>query len=394
MDYRLSLDAGNSSTKAIIYPLNEKENRKAIRQKTLVSPNIPIPPLQDEDLATSIAKLKENIIAHINSPSLKRPGTFAIGEKAVTIGRTKRNMNITVGNKHTNNIPVIMTLGLIAANAVQDYYNTENELPQDINVVVEFATALPAREWNPLVAKTYEERFLQGVHVVDIYVNTKPVTVRITFDRVKATQEGVPAVFALIEGDESLLAEYYEEYGCTITNKDFRNRKILLVDIGDGTTEFIYVVNGKPINDLSDGERFGVGHAADVAKKKFDEEVEVDITMIRQQFMEVVFDKDHHFHDKADAAMEDAKVEQAELILVFIQDMYLNTLSGNVDDIVVFGGGSAAFRDHMYEDLKAFTDSVHARTLWIPKEKAPSLNVVGLDILSQKVFFKESVRNG
>lgn len=391
MKYRLSSDVGNSSTKAIIRLLMEAANYSTIKQKTLVSPNVTIPALQEEELAVSVAKLRENIIAHINSPALKRPATYAIGNKAVSVGRTKRDMNIQVGNKHTHEIPIIMTLGLIASKAVQDYYATEKELPVDINVTTEFATALPAREWDPSVAKTFENRFLNGTHVVDVYVNTTPVTVRITFDRVKATQEGVPAAFALIEGDESLLEEYHREYGNAVTNKDFRNRKLLLVDIGDGTTEFIYVEKGKPNNDLSDGERFGVGHAADEAKKLFDQDVKVDIKLKRQQFMDVIFDPDHHFHDKAVEMMDTAKVEQAASIVEYIQDMYLNTLSGNVDDIVVFGGGAAAFREDMYQELKDFTDSVNSRTLWIPKEKAASLNAEGLDILSEKVFFKESV---
>lgn len=388
LNYRLGADVGNSSTKSIIRLMDENTKPKAMKQKTLVSPNVTIPSVTEDDLETSVSNLTNNMIAHINSKALKRPGTFAIGEKATSVGRVKRNMNITVGDKHKNDIPVVMVLGLVASKAVQDYYKWNKELPKDINVSVEYSTALPAREYDPSVAQKFENRFLDETHVVDIYVNATPVTVRINFDKVKVTQEGVPAVYALIEGGEKLLAEYHNAYGQGIGNKDFKNRKLLLVDIGDGTTEFIYVVKGKPVNDLCEGKRYGVGHAADVAKKLFDEDVKVDISMTRQQFMQVVFDKDHHFHDKANGALEDAKVEQSEMILEQITDMFLNTLSGNVDDVVVFGGGSAAFKDDMYDDLKEFTDSVNARTLWVPKEMAPSLNAIGLDILNDKVFFK------
>lgn len=388
LKYRIGADVGNSSTKSVIRLMDENPKPKAMKQKTLISPNVTIPSVTEDNLETSVNNLSNNMIAHINSKSIKRPSTFAIGEKATSVGRVKRNMNITIGDKHKNDIPIVMVLGMIATKAVQDYYQSNNEIPQDINVSVEYSTALPAREYDPSVAQTFENRFLVETHVVDIYVNAKPVTVRITFEKAKVTQEGVPAVYALIEGGEKLLTEYHKTYGNDILNKDFKNRKLLLVDIGDGTTEFIYMVNGKPVNDLCDGKRFGVGHAADVAKKLFDEEVQVDIAMTRQQFMQVVFDKDHHFHDKANSSMEDAKVEQAEMILEQITDMFLNTLSGNVDDIVVFGGGSAAFREDLYEDLKNFTDSVNSRTLWVPKEMAPSLNAIGLDILNQKVFFK------
>lgn len=388
LKYRVGNDVGNSSTKPIIRLMDENAKPKAMKQKTLISPNVTIPSVTEDDLETSINNLPNNIIAHINSKALKRPGTFAIGEKATSVGRVKRNMNIAVGDKHKNDIPIVMALGVIATKAVQDYYKLKTELPKDLNVSVEYSTALPAREYDPSVAQLFEKRFLEETHIVDIYVNAKPVTVRVTFDKVKVTQEGVPAVYALIEGGDKLLTEYHNEYGKDISNKNFKNRKLLLVDIGDGTTEFIYVVNGKPVNDLCDGKRYGVGHAADVAKKLFDEEVQVDISMTRQQFMQVVFDKEHHFHDKANSVMDDAKIEQVEMILEQITDMFLNTLSGNVDDIVVFGGGSAAFRESMYDDLKDFTDSVNSRTLWVPKEMAPSLNAIGLDILNEKVFFK------
>lgn len=391
MKYRLAADVGNSSTKAIIRPLDDNAKPKALKQKTLISPSITVPPMVEEDLETSINNLTNNMIVHINSKALKRASTFAVGEKATSVGRVKRNMNIAIGDKHTNDIPVVMVLSLIASKAVQDHYSINKTLAKDIDVSVEYSTALPAREYDPSVARVYEQRLLEEVHIVDIYVNGTPVTVRVNFEKVKVAQEGVPAVYAIIEGGEKLLSEYHNKYGNKTANKDFEKKKLLLVDIGDGTTEFIYVASGKPINDLCDGKRFGVGHAADVAKNLFDEDVKVQITMTRQQFMQVVLDKEHHFHEAAVDAMNQANVEQAELILEQIQDMVLNTLSGNVDDIVVFGGGSAAFKEDMYQTLIEFTESVGARTLWIPEDKAPSLNAIGLDILNEKVFFKGAV---
>lgn len=388
MKYRLAADVGNSSTKAIIRPLEENAKPKALKQKTLISPNVTVPSMVEEELETSINNLTNNMIVHINSKALKRASTFAVGEKATSVGRVKRNMNIAIGDKHTNDIPVVMVLSLIASKAVQDYYSINKTLAKDIDVSVEYSTALPAREYNPSIARKYEQRLLEEVHIVDIYVNGTPVTVRINFEKVKVAQEGVPAVYAIIEGGENLLTEYHKQYVDNTVNKDFGNKKLLLVDIGDGTTEFIYVSSGKPVNDLCDGKRFGVGHAADVAKNLFDEEVKVQISMTRQQFMQVVLDKEHHFHDSAVQAMNQANVEQAELILEQVQDMVLNMLSGNVDDIVVFGGGSAAFKEDMYDTLIEFTKSVGARTLWIPEKTAPSLNAIGLDILNEKVFFK------
>lgn len=394
LKYRLACDVGNSTTKAIIRLLSNLEDARAIKQKTLISTNVNVPAVTDDDLATSIGSLRNNMIAHINSGAIRVPGTFGIGERATTIGSTKRNMNIHIGDKHAQDIPIVMSLGLIATTAVQDYYKEYGDIPKDINVSVEYSTALPAREYEPLVAQEYERRFLAEQHIVDIYVNGAPVTVRIAFERVKATQEGVPAVFALVEGGEGLLDDYHKLYGKDVTNMDFVHRKLLLVDIGDGTTEYIYAVNCKPINDHCDGKRYGIGHAADVAKKMFDNETQVELKMLRQEFMQMVLNKEHHFHEIAYEKMSTARIEQAELIIEHLKHIVLNEIGGDVQDIVVFGGGSIALKDDMYDDLKAFCELINVRMLWVPKEMAASLNAIGLDILNEKLFFKGAVESG
>lgn len=384
MKYRVATDVGNSTSKSIIYSATTRKSI-ATKQKSVIAPMLTLPTFSEDDEALAVANLTNNLVVHITSKSVP-VGLYAIGEKANKMPGN-RNMNIRTGEKHKHDIPVIMPLAIIAANAVQEYYKEHNELPNEIDVTTEYSTAVPAREFKPEIARSLEAR-LTGRHIVTVYATSNPVKVNLTISHSKVVQEGIPSVYAIVEGPESLLSEYHSEYDAETINKDYAKKKLLIVDIGDGTTEFVYIINGKPDTDLSDGERLGVGHAATAAKKLFDELTATNISMNRQQYMDAVLDETHHFHEDAVSAMNMANIQQAEQISEFVQEMFLDRLAGNVDEIVVLGGGSATFKIALYPMLKEFVESVGARVLWIPEKFAPSLNAVGLNILNEKVFYR------
>ena len=383
MSYSLRGDMGNSSAKMVL--VNSEGVKRKLYQPSLITPIPSLPSYVEENVSKAVQELHSNMIVHIVSPGLKRAGLYAVGEKSDSIGNST-NMNIRIGNKYEHAIPVVMPLATIATQAVQDAYESTKEIPTDLKISATYATAIPAREFTPEIAKALEKRFA-GTHLVTVFVSDQKTLVSIEFTKVKVTQEGVPAVYALAEGKEDLLKEYNEKYGVVMKNVGFRSRKLLFVDIGDGTTELIYIVNGRPVTDKCTGKRFGVGHAAAEAKKKFDSEMNLDIEMNRQHFMQAVRDSTHHYHNEAVDAIEFGNMQQSVKILEAITEMYATELQGNVDDIVVIGGGSSAFRSTLYEDLVDFTDSVRTRTLWVPEQYATTMNVDGLDILSDNVFF-------
>src|SRR5699024_10903468 len=113
-------------------------------------------------------------------------------------------------------------------------------------------------------------------HIVILYIGDKSVTVKLTFEKTKVTQEGVPALYALIESDKSILDDYNQFYKKepAIEPEELHDKKFLHVDIGDGTTEYIYTVGLNPVNDACSGERRGVGHATEEATKILKEEME------------------------------------------------------------------------------------------------------------------------
>lgn len=52
-----------------------------------------------------------------------------------------------------------------------------------------------------------------------------------------------------------------------ITGEYFQEKRLLHIDIGDGTTEYVVTKGYDYDNDHSSGERHGIGHAIERAKK-------------------------------------------------------------------------------------------------------------------------------
>lgn len=381
--YKAAFDNGNSSVKGII---RNKETKSTEVQPSLVKPILTLPAFTETSVDNAVANLFDNLIVNITSNALKIGGLYAVGTKAQKLG-SARNMNIHVGKKHKDDIPVIASLSMIAAKAVQDDFKEKGSLSSEIEAEVCYSSALPAIEFTPETAKFLEERFTENSHVVQVYAMKKPVTVRLTFKKVKITQEGNPAVFAIISGDEELLADYNKNYESKI-NRDFQKEKILTIDIGDGTTELIYTVNGKPITEYCKGLQNGVGHAADEANKLLEKTLDLEMHMKRQDFMNAVLDTDNHFNADAQLSMTRATQIKAMDLLVDIQETFQNTLKGDATIFLVIGGGAATFRSALYDDLLEYGKDNDVKLLWVPDKYAALINVLGLDFLNQKLFFK------
>lgn len=386
MKLMVANDIGNSETKMIV------NKGQIFRQPSIIKTLLTLPTAVETDVKKNIANLLDELVVAISSKSIKSSGSYAIGNKANGLGGTVENMNIRLGNKHQHDIPVIMTLSLLAAKAVQLDFEENQKLSTNLSVNVKMSTAIPASEYQPDNAKFLEQRFTKAGgtdHIVSVYVGSEIVQVIIKFDEVKVTQEGNPAIYAIGSGEQDILRLYNEQYQKNATPKDFRNKKVFHSDIGDGTTEYIYTIGANPKNDASTGERRGVGHATEEALKLFTEQLGVTINYNRHRFMNVLRDSNHNFYNEAIKCMNLAKQSQSRLIFEDIKDKYLDKTSGDVEIFTVYGGGSIQFEEALYEDLIQFADSVHAEVLWIPEEYAVDLGVRGLQVLNENVFFKK-----
>lgn len=374
-------DIGNSETKMIV-------NDTLIKQPSVVKRLLSKPNVMETNVEKNIANLLDELIVHVTSNAIKRSGLYFIGKRANITADKVENMNIKLGNKSKHDIPVLMTLSMLAARSVQLAYQENQELPSSISVDVSMTTAIPASEYSADQARYLEGRFTSNDHVVIVYVGETPVTVTLHFQTVKVTQEGIPALYALLERDNEILKNYNEHYKKQAVPKDFANKRILHVDIGDGTTEYIYTVGMNPVTDVCSGEKRGVGHATEEATQLLKEEVGGFLNLNRQQFMNIFLDPSHHLHDLAVRFMQEARYSQAQRILEDIQEKY-SDIAGNVDVIAVYGGGSIQFKEELYEDLLDFANNVLCEVVWIPEKYAVDMNVNGLHVINEKILFKK-----
>ncbi|MCY8737551.1 ParM/StbA family protein [Bacillus haynesii] len=392
MNMKVAADIGNSTTKMIV-------DDELFSQPSVIRRLMRKPQVTETDLNKNVVNLDENLTVHITSPAIKETsdGLYVIGQKAITTDLDKvQNMNIKLGNKHKHDLPVIMILSMIARKIVKDEFNETGELASNYEAVCELSSAIPASEFSFEKAELLEKRFEKDGHTVVVYLGEKKVTVQITFKKVKVTQEGVPAIFALLSEDASILEEFNEMYKKeddvkedVLEPKDLKKMKIFHVDIGDGTTEFIYTDGVNPILDACSGEKRGVGHATEEATVLLNEQVNGLMKVNRQSFMGVVSDKTHNLHDEAKNALDVAKGSQANFILDDTIEKVANKAGNNIDLLVVYGGGSIQFKKYLFNDLKEFADQIKTKLLWVPEKKAVNLNVIGLDILNRKVFFRK-----
>jgi len=374
-------DIGNSETKMIV-------NDTLIKQPSVVKRLLSKPNVTETNVEKNIANLLDELIVHVTSNAIKRSGLYFIGKRANMTADKVENMNIKLGNKSKHDIPVLMTLSMLAARSVQLAYQENQELPPSISVDVSMTTAIPASEYSADQARYLEGRFTSNDHVVIVYVGETPVTVTLHFQTVKVTQEGIPALYALLESENEILKNYNEHYKKQAVPKDFANKRILHVDIGDGTTEYVYTVGINPVTDVCSGEKRGVGHATEEATQLLKEEVGGFLNLNRQQFMDIFRDPSHHLHDLAVRFMQEARYSQAQRILEDIQEKY-SDIAGNVDVIAVYGGGSIQFKEELYEELLDFANTVHCEVLWIPEKYAVDMNVNGLHVINEKILFKQ-----
>ncbi|MGJ2379809.1 hypothetical protein ACR8GF_21915, partial [Salmonella enterica subsp. enterica serovar Paratyphi A] len=183
---------------------------------------------------------------HIFSPALKEDGIYFVGKKSLNTPQNIRNMNISIGNKSTQDIPLITSLSMLSGIAIQKYFQNKKQVPQTLTLNVKMATAIPSSEYSKVNAKILEDRFM-GEHTVNVYIGTKSVIVTVKITHCKVTEEGKTAMLAFFNSDDDIMKNYNETYSEGATPRDFSNASSLHADIGDGTSEIIFTQGYNPV---------------------------------------------------------------------------------------------------------------------------------------------------
>lgn len=351
----------------------------------------------DGEIGAAVENLHKKIDVRIESPAVG-PGSkrYLIGDVVIdTKGDyTVENMNVRDVQKHTEILPVINTLGILAVASVKKHYKEKGSITdkETITVEVDMITALPAGTHNAKSDAEFTSKFAEHVHEVKVYVKHLTVNVQIKFVQVKTLKEGVPAMFSIISTldgnyrNDDLFAKFEAEYGEVLKEEGvesvdgsyFADKKILHFDIGDGSSETVYTQGYAADSGKSDGLGIGLGKAIEEAVKAWS--VNESETITRQEISKYLkgigkkflIQKAHHYLDEAKANLVDELLAGLEA--------KLKQLRYDVDVIAVYGGASILLEKNLYVPIKEMCEKYEMKMLYIPAPYAVTMNAEGMVI--------------
>lgn len=385
MNLKVGNDNGNSEQDIII-------NGFLIQQPSVNAKVLDINKYEDEIVESVMKNIYKKILITVDSPSCSS-GTYLIGESALESGRTTNNIQVGFEEKHKHDLPILNTLGIISAYAAKTYYDENNELPDELELNVSMATALPIYEYyldlkNRVI---FKERFEKDIHRVSLHVGPKRVRFNIKFDFVNVLPEAMTALFSIIEDENGkkrgskFFEEFNETYNKTIDGNYFKNKRTLHVDIGDGTTEMPVLDGFEPNPSLSFGIKAGAGFPIEEGLEKF-KEVRNLINFSRQDFSKILKNPGHKFHDVAITCVEEHLHSLAQVIIKNITQR-LEATHYDVDILTVYGGGSILLKPYLYDELLELTRMHKIELFFVPEDHAVILNALGLyNFVNSKLF--------
>lgn len=354
-----------------------------------------IKPVEVRPLNDVVNNLLENIIVTIDSKTVAPiPTTYAVGHKAMETFEQERNNDIDRAKKHLDNTPLINTLGILSALAVKKQYEKNGTLDtgETIDLEINMTTALPASIHDEETIKEFSERFKDYYHEVKVHFNNTHATVKVKFKDVKVVAEGVPALFTIIEDgndsyrDDDMFDEFKELYGRDVDGEYFSDKRLLHVDIGEGTTELTFTKGYEQDYDKSDGKPMGLGSSLETAITQFENEMsQYNLKVSRQQMSSYLKDKDHNFHELAKKCVEPSLIHLGIDLLEEIKK-HASKLKLEFDVIVVYGGASILLKEALYSNLVDEYKLVNKEVLWIPEKYAVEMNVNGMEILNKLTY--------
>lgn len=346
-------------------------------------------PLLDEINPDFVAKnIQDNLIVTIDSP-LVSPAIYYAGNYALKSGERVKSIEVgTDNNKVDSDIVMVNTLAQIAGYSVKEVYDKDKDIKNGILVNVKMATALPIKQYNKSEAERFANKFMDEKHKVTVQLGTKRIDVTVNFEFVKVIPEGVTAVHAIqniSKENQDIFDSFNTKYEIKASSSYFKNKKILHVGIGEGTTEL-------PVTDdiifnpnFIRGINNGIGHAIDRSLDEFKDEVGLkDYT--RQKYSEIIKDESHKFYPVAQDIIEGYIDDEAEEILHAAKQEIQR--SGNeVDIIMVYGGGSIPMKSKLEKKLLEICEKGEMKLFYVPEKYAVIFESMGLyQFATGKIF--------
>lgn len=352
-------DNGNSEQKIVI-------NGELIKQPNVYTKITRLPNLDELNPSYIAKNITNNLIVTIESASLNNgaAATYLIGNNAISSGKNLRNIEVgTINSKLESDVPIVNTLAQIAGYVAKKIILEKKE-NREIQVDIDMTTGLPINQYTKEKAKVFANRFI-GKHKVIVFLGNERVEVKLVFEYVKVLPEATPSIFYL--QNNKLLG--YEDI-------DFKDKKILHISIGDGTTEYPLTVDVGFNPLFITGSNNGVGHAINNVLLTFMQQKSLS-KYTRQDFSEVLKNKTHKYNDLAMDIIENELEDQA-FIISAIAKQELGKANNEVDYILVYGGGSVLMREYIEKELDKHLKKTGVKLIYVPESLAIDIESLGM----------------
>ncbi|MCC4466863.1 ParM/StbA family protein [Limosilactobacillus reuteri] len=334
----------------------------------------------------------------VSSNAVKVAGRFLVGNAAVNSGLNLRQFDVNdYTGKSETDLAVILTLSLIAGKRVKEAYAKGEDLKETLKAKVNMATALPISEGKKNNAKdNYRQRYMDSTHTVTFHNFKDPITVSIEFNNVYVALEGETAQM-LISSDydglsDKIKADFDKNYPDmkdeVAVNDLIESRNVLGIDIGEGTTDIVAIINGKANPAASTSLPQGYGNVLQEAVRVLqDQQMNFEE---RSQLQSFLNEKVSPLRRARQDKVRNVVYEQLEPLADNIINAVSQTMRTAKDTelVFVYGGGSipmedeSNLREKLSTKLKSFSGGYDVPVVWIDKEYAQLLNELGLQLIA------------
>ena len=334
----------------------------------------------------------------VSSSAVKTQGRLLLGTATVKSSLPMRAFDVNdFTGKSDNDLSIILTLGMIAAQRVALAVENGEDLSEQLNAEVNMTTALPVSEGKKNgIVDSYINKYVNSKHTVVFHNLKDPITVSLTFNKVYVALEGEVAQLYIQNSDIKLkglikkdFAKNYPELATEIEVTDLVKIKNLLgIDIGEGTTDLVVIKDGKANAVSSTSLPTGYGNALqdaiDVlqtqnmnfeARSQLQDYLSQDVSPLAKRMQnkvrQTVFEQLAPFADK----------------IVEAASKTMRKAGANVEVLYVYGGGSipmleqTELRQKLAQKMKDFSGGIDVPVIWIDKSYAQILNEKGLELV-------------
>ncbi len=352
----------------------------------------------EKEKLSYLSDMINHIDITVSSSAVKTQGRFLLGTAAVKSSLPMRAFDVNdFTGKSDNDLSIILTLGMIAAQRVALAVENGEDLSEQLNAEVNMTTALPVSEGKKNgIVDSYINKYVNSKHTVVFHNLKDPITVSLTFNKVYVALEGEVAQLYIQNSDIKLkglikkdFAKNYPELATEIEVTDLVKIKNLLgIDIGEGTTDLVVIKDGKANAVSSTSLPTGYGNALqdaiDVlqtqnmnfeARSQLQDYLSQDVSPLAKRMQnkvrQTVFEQLAPFADK----------------IVEAASKTMRKAGANVEVLYVYGGGSipmleqTELRQKLAQKMKDFSGGIDVPVIWIDKSYAQILNEKGLELV-------------